>query len=103
GVSLMLLVEKMDEGPILAQADYDIEAEETAPSLTDNLIHLSYSMLYKVLPAYVEGSIQPVSQEVIASELPKPLRVSYSRKLSKEDSNLDWNKSAEELEREVRA
>lgn len=103
GVSLMLLVQKMDEGPLLAQVDYDIEADETTPTLTDNLIQLSYSMLHEVLPAYVAGSIQPVPQVVAAAESPKPLQVSYSRKLTKEDGMLDWNKPAEVLEREIRA
>jgi|SRR6185437_7128155 len=103
GVSLMLLVQKMDEGPLLAQADYDIEPDETTPSLTDNLIQLSYSMLCEVLPVYVAGSIQPVPQEVVATESPSPLQVSYSRKLTKNDGMLDWHKPAVVLEREVRA
>ena len=103
GVSLMLLVEKMDEGPLLAQADYDIEADETTPSLTDNLIQLSNSMLEEVLPAYVAGSLQPIPQEVAAHESPSPLQISYSRKLTKADSILDWQKPAEVIEREIRA
>lgn len=103
GVSLMLLVQKMDEGPLLAQGDYDIELDETTPSLTENLIQLSYTMLCEVLPAYIAGSIQPLPQEVAAAESPNSLRVSYSHKLTKEDGVLDWRKPAEVLEREVRA
>lgn len=98
GVSLMLLVERMDEGPLLAQGDYDIEAGETTPSLTDNLIQLSYSMLCEVLPVYVTGGVQPIPQESAAN-----LQVSYSRKLSKNDGVLNWEKPADQLEREVRA
>jgi len=103
GVSLMLLVEKMDEGPLLAQGDYDIEPNETTPTLTDNLIQLSYSMLSEVLPAYVADLIQPIPQDVAANESPSPLAISYSRKLSKDDGILDWQKPAEQLEREIRA
>lgn len=103
GVSLMLLVEKMDEGPLLAQGDYDIEPNETTPTLTDNLIQLSYSMLSEVLPAYVADSIQPIPQDIAANESPIPLATSYSRKLSKNDGILDWQKPAEQLEREIRA
>lgn len=103
GVSLMLLVEKMDEGPLLAQGDYDIEPNETTPTLTDSLIQLSYSMLSEVLPIYVAGSIQPIPQDIAANESPTPLTVSYSRKLSKDDGILDWDKPAEQLEREIRA
>src|SRR3989344_3602452 len=37
GVSLMLLVEKMDEGPLLAYSEYDMPAGITTPRLTDAL------------------------------------------------------------------
>ncbi len=103
GVSLMVLVEKMDEGPLLAQGDYDIEVDETTPSLTDNLIQLSYQMFCEVLPAYVSGAIQPVPQDTVAQASPHTLQVSYSRKLNKEDGILDWEKPAVQLEREIRA
>lgn len=104
GVSLMLLVEKMDEGPLLAQGNYDIKDDETTPSLTDNLIELSYSMLEEILPLYTTGgSIQPVPQETAVYESSGQLQVSYSRKLTKDDGIIDWNKPAELLEREIRA
>lgn len=103
GVSLMLLVQKMDEGPILAQCVYNIEVNETTPSLTDELILLSYSMLHEILPEYLSGNVEPVPQEIAASLLPDPPSVSYSRKLQKEDGNLNWEKPAVELEREIRA
>lgn len=103
GVSLMLLVEKMDEGPLLAQGDYDIATDETTPSLTNNLIQLSYQMLCEVLPAYMSGTIQPMPQDTVAQTSPNTLQVSYSRKLSKEDGMIDWEKPAEQIEREIRA
>ena len=103
GVSLMLLVQKMDEGPLLDQQSYAIADNETTPSLTDKLITLSYSMLRDVLPTYLTGSMQLISQEAATSNWPRPISVSYSRKLTKEDGILDWNKPAEVLEREVRA
>jgi methionyl-tRNA formyltransferase len=103
GVSLMLLVEKMDEGPLLAQATCDIEEHETTPSLTEKLIHLSYTMLYEILPEYVAGLVQQVPQEIAAANLPVQPEASYSRKLTKDDGILDWDKPATVLEREIRA
>ncbi len=96
GVSLMLLVQAMDEGPILSQRSYDITTEETTPSLTNNLINLSHELLTQSVPLYISGAItpQPQSQDI------KP---TYTRKLNKQDGILDFNKSAEQLEREVRA
>jgi methionyl-tRNA formyltransferase len=95
GVSLMLLVEAMDEGPLLAQTAYDIRADETTPSLTEVLIEVSAATLRQILPQYVAGEIAPQPQPTEG--------VSYSRKLSKADSELDWSKPAVQLEREIRA
>jgi methionyl-tRNA formyltransferase len=101
GVSLMLLTAGMDEGPLLAQADYELDAAETTPSLTQKLIELSDHMLREIIPLYAAGSIQPQAQDtatVAPSKTP-----TYSRKLSKADAELKLTKPAAELEREIRA
>ncbi|HEU4914082.1 MAG TPA: methionyl-tRNA formyltransferase [Candidatus Saccharimonadales bacterium] len=96
GVSLMLLVAEMDKGPLLAQGTYDLPPAITTPELTEDLIDLSYQMLIEVLPRYVSGDIAPYDQDEAKG-------VTYSRKLSKEDSLVDWHKPADQIEREVRA
>jgi methionyl-tRNA formyltransferase len=95
GVSLMLLVEAMDEGPLLAQAVYDIRPDETTPSLTEALLEVSAVTLKEILPGYVAGDIAPQPQAEAGA--------TYSRKLSKADGELDWSKPAVQLEREIRA
>jgi len=94
GVSLMLLVESMDEGPLLAQAPYDIADNVTTPKLTEKLIEVSATALETILPEYINGTIQPVQQTGVPT---------YSRKLTKEDGILDFTKPALQLEREIRA
>lgn len=102
GVSLMLLVQKMDEGPIIGYGEQQIETNETTPSLTKKLIHLSDALLEHDLPRYLSGKGRGgVSQEFMTEHSGK--YVSYSRKLSKEDGILDWKKPAVVLEREIRA
>ncbi|HET8671518.1 MAG TPA: methionyl-tRNA formyltransferase [Candidatus Saccharimonadales bacterium] len=96
GVSLMILVASMDEGPLIAQGMYRLTPESTTPSLTADLIELSYEMLKEILPKYVDGAIAPYPQDNSKS-------VTYSRKLTKEDGVLDWHKPAIHLEREIRA
>ena len=96
GVSLMMLVAGMDEGPLLAQGTYPMPPSITTPELTDDLVDLSYQMLVEILPRYVAGDIAPYPQD----DSKEP---TYSRKLSKEDSIVDWSKPAEQIEREVRA
>ncbi len=94
GVSLMLIVEELDEGELLDQRSLEIHDDDT-PNLTTRLIELSDQMLLEALPRYISGEIKPYPQAETG--------VSYSRKLTKADSQLDWQKPAEVLAREVRA
>jgi len=104
GVSLMLLVEKMDEGPLLAVGEADIDLHTTnTPELTSSLIGLSYALLRDMVPRYLNGELQPTPQEELAQKLGRSPLPSYSHKLAKEDGILDWNKPAAQLEREIRA
>lgn len=95
GVSLMLIVPELDAGPLLAQRSLPLAADITTPVLTDQLIALSDDMLRKTLPAYLTGTVQPYEQPADG--------VTFSRKLDKSDSLLDWSKPAAALERQIRA
>ena len=97
GVSLMLLVEAMDEGPLLLYSTYKLPNDINSIELTQNLIHISNDMLKQTIPEYIAGRITLSSQSRTKRE------VSYSRKLTKQDGILDFNKPAEVLEREIRA
>ncbi len=103
GVSLMLLVEAMDEGPLLAVGEIDIDHSTTTPELTKKLISLSDTLLKDALPKYATGKLIGSSQEKIAKTVGYSSTPSYSRKLTKEDGVLDWAKTAKQLEREIRA
>lgn len=97
GVSLMLLVEAMDEGPLLTYGEYEIAPDMTTPGLTKELIKLSNSLLLENVPLYLSGKLNTTSQVVTGKSL------SYSRKLAKQDGLLDFTKPAKVLEREIRA
>lgn len=94
GVSLMLLVMAMDEGPLLTQKEINIEPDDTSVTLTDRLISLSDQLLAEHIPKYVNGEINPKAQTG---------EPTYSRKLTKQDGQIDWSKPAEQIEREIRA
>lgn len=97
GVSLMLLVEAMDEGPLLAQRTCTITDDETAVTLTDKLVQMSNALLKENIPRYVAGDLKPYPQQV------EEITPTYTRKLTKEDGILDFTKPAAQLEREIRA
>ena len=95
GVSLMVIGDRLDEGNLIAQQSIPISPTATTPSLTAELIVLSHRLLVDTLPPYWEDNIKGYPQP---KETP-----TYSHKLKKSDGNIDWDKSAQNLEREVRA
>ncbi len=96
GVSLMLIDEGMDTGKLIGQKSLPISPEATTPSLTAELIQLSHTMLSTYLPRYLAG-------EITSRKQPHPSRATYSRKLTKADGVINWEKPAKQIEREIRA
>jgi methionyl-tRNA formyltransferase len=96
GVSIMRLTAGMDEGPIYKQRTVPLTDQESKAGLAEKLQQLGAELLVEVLPGIADGSLQPRNQ-------PHPDRATYSRLLTKEDGVIDWNKSAERLDHEVRA
>ncbi len=96
GVSLMLIVEALDEGPLLSQEKLPLPPDITTPELTQKLVTLSNTMLLRDIPKYLTGELKPYDQPAIPP--------SYSRKLTKDDGKLHpMSETAEQLEREIRA
>ncbi len=96
GVSLMLIDETLDTGKLLTQKSLQISNQDTTPFLTQRLIKLSNRLLAEYLPLYLSGKLKLRAQS-------HPDRATYSRKLTKEDGLIDWSKSADQIEREIRA
>jgi methionyl-tRNA formyltransferase len=92
----MLINERMDEGPLLAQASCKIPANFTTPMLTEKLIKLSNRQIKANLLKYLGGSLKSYPQD-------PTIKPSYSRKLTKDDGKIDWHKPARQIEREIRA
>jgi methionyl-tRNA formyltransferase len=97
GVSLMMLVEAMDEGPLIAYSEFVLPPSITTPELTSELILISDSLLNTELPRVFNGQARALPQSVTGRA------ISYSRRLVKQDGELDWSRPAEQLERQIRA
>lgn len=95
GVSIMLIDEGLDTGPLLARADYDLSGNETSQELTNGLVELSCWSIERILPLWLSADTVPMEQP----DTP----ITFSRKLTKQDGVLVFTKTATELEREVRA
>jgi len=97
GVSLMLVAPELDTGKLVTQEPLNINPTDTTPSLTEKLVNLSNQMLIKYIPLYTSGQAKPYPQ-------PNPERATYSRRLTKADSQLDpATMTAAECERRIRA
>lgn len=101
GVSLMLISENLDEGLLLAQTPYEMPPHITTSELTKDLIELSNAVVAAILPMYIRGEVTPAPQEAVT--IAASTRPTYSRKLTKQDGVIDWQKPASVLEREIRA
>jgi methionyl-tRNA formyltransferase len=95
GTSIILLEERMDAGPILAQEKLPIGADDDAVSLEPRLAAEGARLLVTTLERWAASAIEPRPQDEAAA--------TYTRLLTKEDGRLDWARPAQELERQVRA
>lgn len=106
GVSLMLLVEAMDEGPLLGFGTLELNGEEYSNELTNKLIELSTSLITDLVPNYLKSK-DPKAVTLTQEESCKARGIdfvpTYSRKLNKNDGLMDFSKPAVILEREIRA
>jgi len=95
GVTLMKMDEGMDTGPIIVQEKITMAPEETGQTLHDKLSRLSAEVLEKNLLAYLEGNLKPKTQD--------NSQATYTKIIQKTDGKIDWQKSASEIERQIRA
>ena len=95
GVTIMRMDEGLDTGPILSQAEQPIAPDDTSGSLTAKLAHLGAELLLTTLPRWLAGQIEPqIQDETLAT---------YCRALTKDDGQVNWNRSARYLDRQIRA
>ncbi len=95
GVSIMSLIKKMDAGPVYSQINYQLSGNKTASFLYHKLAELGGQELIRILPDILDGKLLAKEQN---NE-----QASYCSMLNKEMSILDPQKTAVELERQVRA
>jgi methionyl-tRNA formyltransferase len=95
GLTIILMDEKMDHGPIITQEKIDISPDDTYQTLEEKLAQLASDSLIKILPQYIQEEIKPKPQD--------ENKASYTKILTRQDGKIDWDKSAQEIERMVRA
>jgi len=95
GVTIIEMDEGIDTGPIVAVTEWALTGDERAPELERRAARAGAELLIKVLDSWLDQSAVIEPQEVARASVTRPLR--------REDGRLDPGRSAEELERRVRA
>ncbi len=95
GVSIMSMDAGLDTGPVIATASVGIDPEMSAGDLTARLASDGAVLLSEVLPAWIDGEIEPVEQDDSLA--------TYAHKLTTAESRLDLSEPAEQVLRRIRA
>lgn len=96
GVTIILMDEQVDHGPIVAVSDFGSPITNlTQHELSKKLAELGGDLLLKTLPKWLTDEIKPVAQN--------ESKATYTKILTKEDGKIDWKKSAAEIEQQIRA
>jgi methionyl-tRNA formyltransferase len=95
GVTIMQMDTGLDTGDCLTQKRCAIGTDDTAATLHDRLAALGAAALLETLDELVAGTAEAMPQDDAAA--------TYAGKLSKAQAELDWQKPAVVLDRQVRA
>lgn len=95
GVSIMLIDELMDHGPLLAQENMTITTKDDSESMMKKAVDVGAPLLVETIKKHVAGEIEPKQQNHDAA--------TYCRLIKKTDGEVDWNESAEAIEAKSRA
>ncbi|REJ22255.1 methionyl-tRNA formyltransferase [Caldibacillus debilis] len=94
GVTIMYMVEKLDAGDILAQAEVEIGERDHVGILHDKLSEKGAELLLSTLPKLLKGEITPVPQE--------EEKATYAYNIKREEERIDWSKGGEEVYNRIR-
>lgn len=95
GVTIMAMNEEMDAGDVLLTRETPIRPDDTGGALTERLSQLGARAIGEAIDGLRAGTLRPVPQP--------PVGITFAPRIERAQCRLDWQRSAEELERQVRA
>jgi methionyl-tRNA formyltransferase len=95
GVTLMVMTEELDAGPIVARWPVPLAGRETTPELEARLADLAAEVVPPVLEQWARGEIETEPQDDRAATHVHPFM--------RADGWIDWRRPAVEIDRQVRA
>jgi methionyl-tRNA formyltransferase len=95
GVIVMHMEEQLDSGPVALGERVPIGPEVTAGELRERVSHLGAGLMARALVALAKGELAFTPQAEQG--------MTYARKITKPEAQIEWSKSANELHNLVRA
>jgi len=95
GVTIIKIDGEVDHGLIVATSDKRQATKKSYKELENELAKLGAELLIKTLPDYLAGNIEPRPQD--------HSQATSTKKFTREDAKIDWPKTAEEIDRQIRA
>lgn len=95
GVSLIVMDEDIDHGPLISQKSEVIQNQDTAEDLLERLAVKAAELIIESIPKYLNNNLQPQEQN--------HSQATFTNKLTKTDGLIDWSKPVIEIDRQVRA
>ena len=95
GISIMMMEEGLDTGPVLRMESLPIGPEMTAGELHDALAALGGCMIAPVLADFEAGHIVPEPQDDAGT--------TYAKKIEKPEARIDWSEEASMVARRIHA
>ncbi|MFK8069086.1 MAG: methionyl-tRNA formyltransferase [Gammaproteobacteria bacterium] len=95
GITIMQMAESLDSGPMYSKTSCNIDQSDTGQTLHDKLANLGAESLLETLSTIADGSAKLVIQD--------ESQVTYASKLTKAEAEIDWDESASNIQRKIRA
>lgn len=96
GVTIISMDQEMDHGDIVATSKFKLQNSKlNYEELSKELANLGAKLLIEILSKWLNGEIKPVAQD--------HSKATFTKIIKKDDGRIDWSKSAEEIERQIRA
>ena len=92
GVCIMQMEAGLDTGPVLLREAFDIGAQETTAQLHDRLSDMGARLIVEAL-----GQLDELVPQVQPED-----GVTYAAKIDKAEAQIDWQRSAEVVDRQIR-
>lgn len=94
GVTIMIMDEKMDHGPILSQKEMPIDPDDTYTTLASKMAAEGLILLLNTLPKWLNAQLQAQPQD--------ENQATFTKLLTKEDGLVDFHKTNEEVYNQYR-